>query len=100
VTIKNKNYLGLINNRNMDRHKIIYDQYMKALAAYDEAKEIEELSKKHMEINSELKDKANAALQKDQQGQIVTDAEQTAIDDLAKEQEKVYRQIADKLLKK
>ena len=84
----------------MDRHKIIYDQYMKALAAYDEAKEIEELSKKHMEINSELKDKANAALQKDQQGQIVTDAEQTAIDDLAKEQEKVYRQIADKLLKK
>jgi len=73
---------------------------MKAIAAYEEAKEMEELSKKHREINRELKDKADAALQKDLQGQIVSDAEQTEIDNLAKEQEKVYRQMADKILKK
>lgn len=84
----------------MDRHQMLYDQLRKAIAAYEEAKEMEELSKRHREINRELKDKANAALQKDSQGQIVSDAEQTVIDNLAKEQEKVYRQMADKILKK
>jgi regulator of protease activity HflC (stomatin/prohibitin superfamily) len=84
----------------MDRHQMLHDQLTKAIEAYKEAKEMEELSKKHSEINRELKDKANAALQKDLNGQIVSDAEQTEIDNLAKEQEKVYRQMADKILKK
>ena len=84
----------------MDIHKSLQDQLMKAVAAYEEAKEMEALSKRNREINSELKDKVDAALKKDLQGQIVTDAEQSEIDNLAKEQEKVYRQMADKILKK
>lgn len=83
----------------MNRQQMLHDQLIKVIAAYEEAKEIEELSKKHREINSELKDKVNTALQKDSQGQIVSDTEQTEIDNLTKEQEKVYRQMADKILK-
>jgi hypothetical protein len=100
VTIKNKNYLGLINNYKMDLHKSLHDQLMKAIADYEDAKELEELSKRHREINGELKSKVDAALQKDQLGQTVSDAEQSEIDSLAKQQEETYRKMADKILKK
>jgi IS30 family transposase len=73
---------------------------MKAVAACETAKEMETLSKRNMEINTELKDKVDAALKKDLQGQIVSDKEQAEIDNLAIEQEKVYRQMADKILNK
>lgn len=84
----------------MDLHKSLHDQLMKAIADYEDAKEMEDLSKKHREINGELKSKADAALQKDQLGQTVSDVEQSVIDDLARQQEETYRKMVDKILKK
>jgi hypothetical protein len=84
----------------MNRYKYLEDQLRKAIENYEKAIELESLIKKHKEINSELKDKANVALQKDQNGQIVTDSEQEAIDDLAKQQEEVFGRITNKVLNK
>lgn len=84
----------------MDLHKSLHNQLMKAIADYENAMELEELTRKHREINEELKTKAGVALEKEQQGQIITNEEQAEIDLLAKQQEEAYRKIADKILKK
>jgi hypothetical protein len=100
ATIKNKNYLGLKNKLIMDRHQILYDQLMKAIAAFEEATEMEELAKQNYEVSRQLKSKADNALKKEQLGQIVTEEEQSDINDLAKRQEEICKKMADKILKK
>lgn len=84
----------------MDRHQILYDQLMKAIAAFEEATEMEELAKQNYEVSRQLKSKADNALKKEQLGQIVTEEEQSDINDLAKRQEEICKKMADKILKK
>jgi hypothetical protein len=84
----------------MDRHQILYDQLMKAIAAFEEATEMEELAKQNYEVSRQLKSKADNALKKEQLGQVVTEEEQSAINDLAKQQEEICKKMADKILKK
>jgi hypothetical protein len=72
---------------------------MKAIADYKDAKEMEELSKKNSEISEQLKIKVDAALQKEQLGQTVSEAEQSEIDSLARQQEEACRKITDKIMK-
>jgi len=83
----------------MDLHKSLHDQLMKAIADYKDAKEMEELSKKNSEISEQLKIKVDAALQKEQLGQTVSEAEQSEIDSLARQQEEACRKITDKIMK-
>lgn len=84
----------------MDLHKSLHEQLMKSIAVQKDAIEMEELAKKNSEISKQLKSKVDAALQKDQLGQTVSEAEQSEIDNLAKQQEEACRKMTDKILKK
>lgn len=82
----------------MDRHKTFQEQLEKALKDYERAKELEELSRKHSEINRQIRDKNMAAIDKEQSGQTVTQAEQDEIYSLGKQQEETHKKLVDKVL--
>jgi len=79
-------------------HKSLQDQLIEADEAYKKVKELEELVKRHNEINALLRDKVKAALKKQGNGELVNE-EQAEIDDIAKQQEDAYRKMSDKVLK-
>lgn len=84
----------------MDRHQRLADQLVEANDRYKEAKEIEELSRKHLEINSEIRDKVVAVQKKDLLGQTDSHPEQEEIDNLSREQEEIFQQLVDKIKKR
>lgn len=83
----------------MNRHQLLQDLLTKAIETQRKNLEIEELTRNHKEINSRLREKANAALNKEVNGGNVTDEEQSEIDNLAIQQEDAYNKLAEKVLK-
>lgn len=83
----------------MNRHQLLHDLLIKAVETHEKSLEIEELTRNHKEINSKLREKANAALNKEDNGGIVTEEEQSEINDLAIQQEDAYKKLAEKILK-
>lgn len=82
----------------MNRHKTFQEQLEKALKDYERAIELEELTRIHSEINRQIRDKNKAAIEKERNGQIVTQAEQDEIYGLGKQQEEAHKKLVDKVL--
>lgn len=84
----------------MNRQEALLEQLRIIAERIKQASELNDLINKHNEINSVLSRKTQAALDKDQNGQEVTDAEQAEIDSLARQQEVVWARITKKVLDK
>ena len=83
----------------MNRHASLGEQLQKAIEELEKAEEIEELGRKHREINNELKEKVGKALEKESQGNLDSESEQKEIDELAKKQEEIFNELAEKVMK-
>ena len=85
------------NTYKMDRYLSLSEQLKEAIEKWEKAQEIEELSRKHREINDELKEKVNNAFEKESQGHPHSQSEQNEIDVLANKQEEVFNELVEKI---
>lgn len=83
----------------MDRYASLEEQLKKIIENQKNADEIEELGRKHKEINNELKKKVDEALQKEMQGDLDSESTQNEIDELTKKQEEIFNELAEKVMK-
>jgi len=91
-----KNYLSKTVNI-MKRYQKLMEQLKKADERYKRAKEIEDLNRKHGEINKQIRDKSKVILNDLNNKDEINETYQNELDILGKQQEEIHQKLVDKI---
>ncbi|MBD80902.1 MAG: hypothetical protein CL840_18440 [Crocinitomicaceae bacterium] len=81
------------------RYEELRKRLLRAVEEQERAIELEELAKKHIQVNNDLKVKLANALEKNIDDQVITQQEWDEMDQLTSQQGNYYKKMVDKLLR-
>lgn len=85
----------MVQNIQMERYNNLAEQHEQAQVKYQEAMEIEKLSREHAAINRVLSEMAKSIMEND----ATSPKDQDDFNDLARKQEEIFNQIKNKILR-